>query len=202
MIFCPKCGLRNEDDDEICTACGSKLRKRPRFAGQEERKVEEQKSEGIATPTKLLIIAVIVLIAGIGLTYGFILKSGDMTNPSQASTPATGNTPSQTNSQATWHKIASFTGTGEETRTVDIKGDHFKVIMSAVPQVSYDINAFSIDVLKGDAGVATGTINWGATEKPVRKEHVIQVKEGKGPYNLYIQPSDIASWSVTVWDYY
>lgn len=199
MIFCPKCGLRNEDNAKKCIACGSEIKQRPyRFAGQQK----EETREGMAKSTKLLIIAGIILVAGLGLTYGVILKSGEISTPPQVSSPAAENTSSKTNSKPIWHKITTFTGNSEDSRTVNIKGNQFKVIMSATPKVSYDINAFSVDVLKGEAGIATGTINWSATEKPTRKEHVVQVKEGKGPYTIKIIPSDIASWSVTVWDYY
>jgi hypothetical protein len=148
----------------------------------------------------------LVVVAGLILTQPSASLNGTQNNSNQSANSGA----ATTSSSQTWHQSASFTGTGniEEYKKVNIKGSHFKVVMSAMPNFNKDINVFDVDVYSGNVIegpselVATNTINWGANEKPVKKEGVIQVKEGKGTYTLLIITGDLESWSVTVWDYY
>ena len=203
-MFCPKCGTKNDDDAKYCEGCGQSLQK-----GVNKRDMldkEKNNSSGMSNGVKALIVVCIVLIASIGVTAGMLLQkpAGTAVNTTQAA-PTTTTTQSSSAQpyQPTWHKVATFTGSTDDYRTFSIRGNQFKITMSAVPMITYSENSLMANVFdKSGYMVGTGTINWGSTENPDKKEYVIPVSQGAGTYSASIYAYDLESWTMTVWDYY
>ena len=203
-MFCPKCGTKNDDDAKYCEGCGQSLQK-----GVNKRDVldkEKNNSSGMSNGVKALIVVCIVLIAGIGVTAGMLLQkpAGTAVNTTQAAPTTTTTTQSSSAQpyQPTWHKTAVYTGPGEIDSSFSIRGNQFKVTMSAVPMITYNANYLDVAVGSGNYLDGSGSLGWTANENPVKKETVFQVSQGRGTYEIQIVPADIESYTVTVWDYY
>lgn len=203
-MFCPKCGTNNDDDAKYCEGCGQSLQK-----GVNKRDVldkEKNNSNGMSNGVKALIVVCIVLIAGIGVTAGMLLQKPASTavNTTQAAPTTTTTTQSSSAQpyQPTWHKAAVYTGPGEIDSSFSIRGNQFKVTMSAVPMITYNANYLDVAVGSGNYLDGSGSLGWTANENPVKKETVFQVSQGRGTYEIQIVPADIESYTVTVWDYY
>lgn len=209
-MFCPKCGTENDDDAKYCEGCGQSLQK-----GVNKRDMinkEKNSSGGMSNGVKALIVICIILIAGIGVTAGMLIQkpaSSTAANTTQAAPAATVTTTQPSSNQPyqpTWHKVAVYTGPGEDFGSFTIKGNQFKVTMSAVPSITYTSNYLDVYVYEGNIiglnQISSGTLSWGDTENPVKKEDSIIVSQGSGTYTLDILPTDIDNYAVTVWDYY
>lgn len=207
-MFCPKCGTKNDDDAKYCEGCGQSLQK-----GVNKRDIldkEKTSGGGMSSGVKALIVICIVLIAGIGVTAGMLLQkpAGTVTANATQAAPATTTTQSSNAQvyQPTWHKVAVYTGPGEDYGSFTIRGNQFKVTLSAVPAITYSTNYLDVYVYQGNTvgynTVGSGTLSWGNTENPVKKEDSIMVSQGSGTYTLDILPTDIDNYAVTVWDYY
>ena len=204
-MFCPKCGTKNDDDAKYCEGCGQSLHKGVNKKDMLDK--ERNNSGGISNGVKALIVVCIVLIAGIGVTAGMLLQKPASTavNTTQAAPTTTTTTQSSSAQpyQPTWHKVATFTGSTDDYRTFSIRGNQFKVTMSAVPMITYSENSLIANVFDNSGYmVGTGTISWGNTENPNKKEYVIPVSQGAGTYSASIYAYDLESWTMTVWDYY
>ena len=208
-MFCPKCGTKNDDDAKYCEGCGQSLHKGINKKDMLDK--ERNNSGGMSNGVKALIVVCIVLIAGIGVTAGMLLQKPASTavNTTPAA-PTTTTTTTQSSSaqpyQPTWHKVAVYTGPGEDYGSFTIRGNQFKVTMSAVPAVTYTSNYLDVYVYEGNTvgydTVGFRTLSWGDTENPIKKEDSIVVSQGSGTYTLDILPTDIDNYAVTVWDYY
>jgi Predicted membrane protein len=206
-MFCPKCGTDNDDDAKYCEGCGRSLQK-----GIHEQNIQnKQKNEssGMGNGVKALIVICVVLVAGIGITAGMLLQnpSSSVANNSKQDHVITTTQSSDTQTyQPTWHKVAVYTGPGEDYGSFTIKGNQFKVTMSAVPAITYTTNYLDVYVYEGNTiginTVGSGTLSWSETENPDKKEDSILVSQGSGIYTLDILPTDIDNYAVTVWDYY
>lgn len=201
MVFCSKCGYENADDAKYCEKCGQSLQK-----GINKRNTtnkETNKSNGMSIGVKALIIVCVILIAGIGVTAGMLLQkpaASAANNSGQYSAPTTSSTDQVY--QPTWHQVATYTGPGGVNGTFSIQGNQFKVTMSAVPTINYDVNSLDVGIGSGNYLIASGTLSWTADENPTQKESVIPVSQGQGIYDIEIDPTNIRSYTVTVWDYY
>ncbi|HEX3013229.1 MAG TPA: hypothetical protein VHO92_03005 [Methanobacterium sp.] len=172
---------------------------------------EKDNSGGMSNGVKALIVVCIILIAGIGVTAGMLLQkpaSTATTNITQAA-PTTTTTTHSSNTQPyqpTWHKVAVYTGPGEDYGSFTIRGNQFKVTLSAVPAITYTSNYLDVYVYGGNTvgynTVGSGTLSWGDTENPIKKEDSLMVSQGSGTYTLDILPTDIDNYAVSVWDYY
>jgi len=206
-MFCPKCGTENDDDAKYCEGCGRSLQK-----GIHEQNIQnKQKNEssGMNNGVKALIVICVVLVAGIGITAGMLLQnpaSSAANNSKQDQVVTTTQSPDTQTYQPTWHKIAVYTGPGEDYGSFTIKGNQFKVTMSAVPSITYNTNYLDVYVYEGNTiglnTVGSGTLSWSETANPDKKEDSILVSRGSGIYTLDILPTDIDNYAVTVWDYY
>ena len=208
-MFCPKCGTKNDDDAKYCEGCGQSLQK-----GVNEREMldrEKNNSGGMSNGVKALIVVCIILIAGIGVAAGMLLQkpastAANATQPAPTTTVTTTQSSDTQPYQPTWHKVAVYTGPGEDYGSFTIKGDQFKVTLSAVPAITYTSNYLDVYVYEGNTvgynTVGSGTLSWGDTENPAKKEDSILVSQGSGTYTLDIMPTDIDNYAVTVWDYY
>ena len=86
-MLCPKWGYRNDDDAEFCEKCGSILKSTAYNSGTSN-------SEGMKTSTKVLLIAVVVLVAALGLTVGLLIGNNNhpTVNATNNTTPTVNNT--------------------------------------------------------------------------------------------------------------
>lgn len=202
-MICPKCGTKNDEDAKYCEGCGRSLQ--TGIGRHDTASKGKNESEGMHTNVKVLIVICVVLIAVLGVAAGMLLQK-----PSQVVVTQANSTPSQQTStqpyQPTWHKVAVYTGPGEDYGSFTIKGNQFKVTMSAVPAITYNVNYLNVYVYSGSTigvnQVGYGTLSWTDTESPNKKEDSILVPYGNGVYTLDILPTDIENYAVTVWDYY
>ncbi|HIH64069.1 MAG TPA: hypothetical protein HA285_00435 [Methanothermobacter thermautotrophicus] len=152
--------------------------------------------------TKIVLVVCFVLVAALGLTSGMLMNrvtepgSEKITYTSEeVKPPGDGQIPQ-------WHRVAAFTGSGDDYQCFTIRGSKFMVVMSATPMINYDINIMTVDVLRDGAGIATDTIDWGPTESPKSKTRRIEVSGGPGTYCVSVYSTELESWKVTIWDYY
>lgn len=150
--------------------------------------------------TKVLIIAVIVLVGIVGAFSGYFISN--QTKTASNNSAYINQSATQVSSQPDWHKITTFSGVDSELDSFNIKGSKCKVVMSAKPTVNYDINILTVDLLKNNGAITTGTISWSATENPVVKEKTIEASGGPGTYQINVYSTNLASWTVSVYDYY
>jgi len=151
--------------------------------------------------TKVLIIAVIVLVGIVGVFSGYFI-SNQPKPISNNSTVYVNQSPTQVSAQPDWHLLTTFKGVNSELDSFNIKGSKCKVVMSAKPVVNYDINILSVDLLKNNGAITTGTISWSATENPAVKEKTLEASGGPGTYQINVYATNLAKWTVTVYDYY
>lgn len=160
------------------------------------------------TTTKILLVTCFILVALLGFMTGILLKVFDepplrplrtITTPTDTkegvSVPSAGDLPE-------WHEITTFTGSGNDYRCFNIQGEKFKVVMSAVPMITYHPNTMEVDVIKDGNIVAAETLEWGATESPDLKRKIIEVTNGPGTYCVRVYAVDLENWRITIWDYY
>ncbi len=74
MVYCTKCGTKNEDDAVACTKCGASLGTRPSW--RHERRRTEEQCFGLPHGGAIvgLIIGVMIIIAGISWLAGINLE--------------------------------------------------------------------------------------------------------------------------------
>jgi hypothetical protein len=77
---CLKCGHNNDLDARFCEKCGSTLKSTASNLGNS--------NNGMKTFTKVLIVAIIILVAGLGVTSGMLLQKN---NGAAAANNTTGN---------------------------------------------------------------------------------------------------------------
>ncbi|HHV75476.1 MAG TPA: hypothetical protein GXX41_12755 [Thermoanaerobacterium sp.] len=154
--------------------------------------------------TKILIVTCFILVAFLGFMTGILLQVSDelpirtITVPQDTKEERV--TPSAELPE--WHEIATFTGSNDDYRCFNIQGEKFKVVMSAVPMITYQPNTMQVEVIKDGSIVATKTLEWGATESPDMKREIIEVTSGPGTYCLGVYAVDLENWQITIWDYY
>jgi hypothetical protein len=73
--------------------------------------------------------------------------------------------------------------------------------MSATPQQNYNTNSMQVDVSNNNI-ITSGSIDWTATEAISQKEKTIVVTGSPGTYYLTTTTNSLASWTVSVYDYY
>lgn len=81
-MFCPKCGVENDEESEFCKKCGSPLNKDTikenhsmayQDASSKINKATESKKSSKFAENKVLIIAIIAIIVVAGCVAGYIL---------------------------------------------------------------------------------------------------------------------------------
>jgi hypothetical protein len=150
---------------------------------------------------KILILVCIVLIAVLGITAGGLLQMNKEEAVDNNSTPVN-QSPVQVPSQAAWHQIATYTEPTSGLMNFNIKGQKCKVVMSALPQLNRTVNILTVDLLKNQGALTTGTIAWEPNETVTKKEKTLEVSAGPGSYQVNIYVTNLESWNITVWDYY
>jgi hypothetical protein len=98
---CSKCGHENDADAKFCEKCGSTLQSTVYNSGT-------SKTGGIKTSTKVLIAAVVILVAGLGLVIG--LSVGNQNN-NHLAVNATNNTTTTVNPENQSQSVQNTTTT-------------------------------------------------------------------------------------------
>lgn len=73
MVYCTKCGAKNEDDAAVCVKCGANLKTGKYPARRYERRRYEDECFGIPQGGRIvgLIIGLIIIIAGVSWLMGY-----------------------------------------------------------------------------------------------------------------------------------
>lgn len=196
--------MKNDDDAKYCEGCGISLQED--IHKQNVAIKGRTGSGGMSNNVKGLIVICIALIAILGVAAGMLLQKPSEVVLTQANTSNSDQQTSTQPYQPTWHKLAVYTGPGEDYGSFTIKGDQFKVTMSAVPAITYNTNYLDVYVYNGNTVgvnmINSGSLSWTESENPDKKETSILVPQGSGIYTLDIIPTDIDNYAVTVWDYY
>lgn len=195
LMQCQNCGYDNDEDALFCEKCGSNL-KQQSFGRFNQTKSEK---EGMRTSTKVLIVVCIVLVVALGITAGalFLNKGTSNNNPVSVNQSS-----EQVTATADWHQLTSFSGSGDDFRTFQTKGQRFKVVMSATPQLNYNTNFMNVDISGNGQILASGNLNWNSTDALTTKEKTIEVTGSPGTYTSHVTTKDLQSWTVTIYDYY
>ncbi|HIH62013.1 MAG TPA: zinc ribbon domain-containing protein [Methanobacteriales archaeon] len=84
MVYCPKCGKKNEEDAEFCSSCGTPLKTTPRRDTCFGRPEERYKDECFGLPHGGLIVGVIfgTLLIIIGISAMLKIDIGYIIGPS------------------------------------------------------------------------------------------------------------------------
>jgi hypothetical protein len=197
MVRCQNCGHENDMDADFCESCGSNLK--PTMSSR----TYPKKQEGMAQSTKILIIVCIILVAGLGITAGALMQMSKGGGAVVTNTSSVSQSPTKVTNQATWHEIASYTGTIDDMRSFNTQGTKFKIVMSATPQQNYNTNSMQVDVSNSNNNIITSSnIDWTPTEAVTQKEKSIEVTSNPGTYYLTVTTNSLASWTVKVYDYY
>ena len=185
MTRCPNCGHINDKDASFCENCGANLRA----------------PAGMSNLTKVLIIAVIVLVGVLGVAAGMMFLGGQKA-PANNTTIVINQTNTQPAASAEWRQIDSLNGVTNTQRTFTTKGNQFKVVMKASPKYNNATNYMTTDILEGNRVLKSGTVSWGATDPLTSKEYTLEVTTPPGTYNLKIYTKDLEGWTITIYDYY
>ncbi|MDI6644229.1 MAG: zinc ribbon domain-containing protein [Methanobacteriaceae archaeon] len=187
-MICPACGNRNDEDATYCEKCG--------------RKLKINQNRGMNKSVKGLIIVCFVLVCLLGVAAGLLMHPDppNISNPNQSDN--TIEEPQDNVYQPTWHKIESFSGSGDDYQSFTTKGNRFKITFSSVPMITYEPSWMDVYVYKNNEIVGSRQIYWAGTESPNKKYATLEVKSGSGTYQVAISTLDLESWKLAVWDYY
>lgn len=98
IVKCPKCGKINDEDAQFCEDCGTQL--------------QSKTSSGMASSTKVLIVALIVLVCILGFLAGYLLNNNKTTvNQTNATLNVTNNTTNHSNQ--TTENVKSYISASE-----------------------------------------------------------------------------------------
>ncbi len=198
-MICQNCGHENDMDATFCDRCGARLGRDPNFG---HRRTPPGK-EGTSQTTKILIVAVVILVGILGVTAGMLLQSDKNTiSTADENQPSITESDEKVTYKADWHKVTSFSGSGDEYRSFKIRGQQFKVVFSAMPMLNYNTNFMSIDVYDASGIIGSGEVNWGPTDALTNKEKTVKVTGPPGTYTVDVLTKDLESWTVTIYDYY
>ena len=83
MVYCTKCGTKNEDDAVVCIKCGASLETKPFPFRRFERKRVEEECFGIPRGSTIVGLAIGIIIVFAGLMWflqqtGYIRKDVDV----------------------------------------------------------------------------------------------------------------------------
>jgi hypothetical protein len=198
MVRCQKCGHDNDNDATYCEICGTNIK--TTFSRGVPK--PQLKKEGMSQSTKILVVVCVILVVGLGISAGALMqmyKGGNVV----ASNSSVTQSPTQLSNQKTWHEIDSFSGSTDVTENFNIKGNMFKIVMIANPQLNYNTNTMAINVLDSNNNLITsGDIGWAPTEAVSQKEKTIQITRTPGTYSLAVSTNALQNWTVNIYDYY
>lgn len=203
---CEKCGKRRElkkgespDDFDYCE-CGGEL-KYVKGTGP-----QDKKSKPGFMASKTFIVTIVFIIAIVGLTAAFLMHMNNYAVTTANNTSTQVNETQNVTYEATWHNVTTLSGTKNELKTFPIKGERFKIVMSATPINNYGANSLKVDI-NGPSGssskiIGSGELNWKAKEAVSTKEVTVELTGTPGTYSATVKTNYIKNWTVTIYDYY
>lgn len=185
---CSKCGHENAEDANFCDNCGSSLK--------------QPQNGSMTNTTKLLIVAVIVLVGALGLISGIMLTMNNAKPVNNQTNVSINQTNTQISSNAEWHQITSLSGSTNDYRTFQTKGNKFKVEFSAFPIKNYNTNFMEVQIGNSNGVLSSGRVEWSSMEDLITKSKIIEVTGPPGTYWIRINTKDLDNWKVTIYDFY
>jgi uncharacterized membrane protein YvbJ len=78
MVYCQKCGTKNEDDAEFCKKCGASLTDTAKIRKKEhDDKCEEECAVGKRSPFAKFIWGLLIIFLAVALFFDFFIKGTD-----------------------------------------------------------------------------------------------------------------------------
>jgi tetrahydromethanopterin S-methyltransferase subunit E len=77
MVYCSKCGTKNEDDAEFCSKCGDSL---TGVSKKEEDQCDEACAVGKRSPIAPIFWGIIVILIGFWIIFGLIIPETEFAN--------------------------------------------------------------------------------------------------------------------------
>jgi hypothetical protein len=160
---------------------------------------------------KILLIITLALVTGVSFTTGILINqyynkplpfSNNSSTDGSNQTNLTIQNTTSSQVQATWHEVSTIKDPTEGVASFKIKGTQCKIVISATPNVNYDISVLTVDLFKNATDLKTATISWSATESPSLKEDTMISPTGPGYYEAHIMVTNLKSWKIKVYDYY
>jgi uncharacterized membrane protein YvbJ len=75
MVYCAKCGTKNEDDATFCKNCGASLTgSRPEYDRQREQRCEDECAGGKSSRGWTMFWGVIIVLIGLAILFEVVLK--------------------------------------------------------------------------------------------------------------------------------
>ena len=74
MVYCQKCGSKNEDDAKYCKSCSSSLAGRERGREWEDERCEEECSGRRGSSVGITILIVIFALVAVGIIVNLVMK--------------------------------------------------------------------------------------------------------------------------------
>lgn len=188
-------------DAQYCEKCGTKLSQK---SGYNSSFNQQQENKGMSTRTKVLIVAIIVIVGVLGVTAGILMQANKINTVTNNSQVTVSESPEQVTHKADWHEIGAFTGSGTKNDFANFqtKGDQFKVVMSAKPVLNYNANSLDVDVGTNHGNVGHDRLEWGPNDSVTVKEKTITITAPSGSYSLDIYSFNLENWTIKVYDYY
>jgi hypothetical protein len=208
MVYCPKCGKENTDQNKFCDNCGIELTKSVNKDQQVDKQAKglqgwwSQQNSGVKVLSIFGVCCIgLILIVGIFGMLSPDQNTSNVTNTSLDEPTTTTNTTSGVSSP-TWHSVATFTGTGDkDTDTFQIKGDKFKLKVTAKTE-SLEYGLFSVYVYpEGETASYSGQGAIDSFDKNTETDEFF-INAGSGTYYLKTIAANLDKWNIEVFDYY
>lgn len=208
MVYCPNCGKENSDQNMFCDNCGKELTQSVNTDQPVDKQSKgfqgwwSQQNSGIKALSIFGVCCIgLILIVGI---FGMMSPDQNTSNvtDSSSSEPATTTNTSSAVSSPTWHSVATFTGTGDkDTDTFQIKGDKFKLKVTAKTESS-EYAVFAVYVYpEGETAAYSGQGNIDSFDKNTETDEFF-INAGSGTYYLKTIAANLDNWDIEVFDYY
>lgn len=196
-LVCKECGLKNDENAEFCSECGSKLV--PTTIHDDNK---ESSRKGFLGKYSKIIILAVVLVGLLGITAQFLLFVNDYNVATERYQHAFNQSHGQAIKKAEWHRVANYTGIGNRSHSFSIKGEKFKVVINATPTINYNTNYMKVDVKDAKKSIGSGELTWTSRSAVKSKEKTIKVTSSPGKHYIKVVTKDLKKWKVTVYDYY
>jgi uncharacterized membrane protein YvbJ len=86
MVYCAKCGTKNEDDATFCKSCGASLTgSRPEYDRHRDQRCEEECAGGKSGRGWAMFWGVIIILIGLAILFEVVLKDMAKSYPTQLS---------------------------------------------------------------------------------------------------------------------
>ena len=152
---------------------------------------------------KLIILEVVafIVIAGVGILIialnspNNIEVDSQITNSTEMDSQMTNNI----SSNPTWHKVGTYTGSGDDTVSINAKGTKIRVVSTAMPIKNYANNYLTTTLQQGDKTLGKSNSNWNSKSKIAKKTGTIEVS-CSGKVNIEIHSYELRWWTVEIYE--